>query len=158
MDTCWNTMSDFFAGIYSGIKDPDVVMNGGPLPPTSTAGMPHGFDGTPDGRIDFASTLLGDLQPYAYGEPARLSTQAAYLNIPHAVTRIIPQINLPNPIIDHNCDFITVSHQVDDGDMAFVVRAIYSRYEIVQGKNRFNRQVKLLHSRVHSGQKIYVNR
>lgn len=128
-------MSDFFAGIRSAIKQPDVVMNGGPLPPTNTTGMPHGFDGTPDGRIDFASNLLGDLQPYAYGEPARLSTQAAYLNIPHAVTRIIPQIKIPEAPVDGNCGFITVSHQVDDGDIAFVVRAIFSRYDIVEGKN-----------------------
>ena len=31
-------MSDFFSGIYAGIKRPDVVMNDGPLPPQSIGG------------------------------------------------------------------------------------------------------------------------
>ena len=57
------------------------MMNQGPLPPTNPAGAPVGFNGTPDAKIDYASSLLGDVQPYSYGEAARLSTQTAYLNM-----------------------------------------------------------------------------
>ena len=89
-------MSDFFSGIYSGIQRPDVVMNNGPLPPMSmNGGYPEGFNANPDGKINYTSSLLGDLDPYAYGEAARLSTQAAYLNIPHVAQRIIPSLEMP---------------------------------------------------------------
>lgn len=72
-------MTDFFSGLYSGIQQPDVVMQEGPLPPTSMVGYPAGFNGDPDGKINFNKSLLESLQPYAYGGPARLSTQTAYL-------------------------------------------------------------------------------
>lgn len=67
-------MSDFFSGIYGGARGPDVVMNEGPLPPTSSAGMPAGFNGTPDAKIDYSSSLLGNMDPYAYGEPGTHSS------------------------------------------------------------------------------------
>lgn len=108
-------MSDFFSGIYSGIKRPDVVMNDGPLPPLSTSGggYPVGFNGAPDGKINYANSLLGDLDPYAYGEPARLSTQTAYLNIPHVAQRIIPSIELPeSQPFKMGGGFFKLSHQV----------------------------------------------
>ena len=107
-------MSDFFSGIYSGIKRPDVVMNDGPLPPLSiTGGYPEGFNGIPDGQINYATSLLGDLDPYAYGEAARLSTQAAYLNIPHVAQRIIPTISLPEAQPEKmGGNFFSMSHQV----------------------------------------------
>jgi hypothetical protein len=106
-------MSDFFSGIYGGVHAPDVVMNQGPLPPTSSAGMPAGFGGTPDAKIDYSSTLLGDLDPYAYGEPGRLSTQAAYLNIPHVAQRIVPQINIPESHpTSRGGSFMMLNHQV----------------------------------------------
>jgi hypothetical protein len=134
-------MSDFFSGIYAGSRGPDVVMNEGPLPPTSSAGMPPGFNGTPDARIDYSSTLLGDMDPYAYGEPGRLSTQAAYLNIPHVAQRIIPQINLPEPQVGSmGGTFMSVNHQVDDGDVAFIVRAMFSPFDLVSDKKKYNRQ------------------
>lgn len=117
-------MSDFFSGIYRGIQNPTVVMNDGPLPPqdTSGSGYPAGFGGIPgerflfhpldskhiltlfyccvDARINQASTLLGDgsVSPYVYGDSDRLSTQTAYLNIPHAAYRIIPPMNIPDPL------------------------------------------------------------
>lgn len=108
-------MSDFFSGIYSGIKRPDVVMNDGPLPPLSIngGGYPTGFNGMPDGKINYANSLLGDLDPYAYGEPARLSTQAAYLNIPHVAQRIIPTLQLPeSQPYRMGGSFFPLSHQV----------------------------------------------
>lgn len=107
-------MSDFFGGIYSGVKQPDVVMNDGPLPPQSiSGGYPAGFNANPDGQINYASTLLGDLDPYAYGEAARLSSQAAYMNIPHVCQRIIPSIDIPESQPSKmGGSFFRLSHQV----------------------------------------------
>eukprot|EP00960_Hanusia_phi_P060205 764435-Hanusia_phi.AAC.1 len=87
-------MSDFFGGL-NGIRKPEVVMDSGPLPPTDASGLPFGLNGTTDARINYNSTLLGDLQPYAYGEPSRLSTQSSYLNIPHRMQKIVPMLYLP---------------------------------------------------------------
>jgi hypothetical protein len=135
-------MSDFFSGIYSGIKRPDVVMNDGPLQPMSiSAGYPAGFNGTPDGKINYDGSLLGDLDPYAYGEPARLSTQAAYLNIPHVAQRIVPTLQLPeSQPYRMGGNFFPLSHQVDDGDVAFVIRAMFSPFKLVSEKKKYNRQ------------------
>jgi hypothetical protein len=135
-------MSDFFGKIYSGIKQPDVVMNDGPLPPMSiSGGYPTGFNGLPDGQINAATSLLGDLDPYAYGEPARLSTQAAYLNIPHVAQRIIPTLRLPeSQPFRMGGSYLSLSHQVDDGDVAFVIRAMFSPYDMVADKGKYNRQ------------------
>lgn len=119
-------MSDFFSGIHSGIRRPDVVMNGGPLPPQSIGGgFPIGFNGTADGQINQGSSLLGDLDPYAYGEPARLSTQAAYLNIPHVAQRIIPTLNLPEsqPMLMGG-NLFSLSHQVCAGSLKACKRVV----------------------------------
>jgi hypothetical protein len=107
-------MSDFFGGIYSGIKRPDVVMNDGPLPPLSMGGgYPAGFNAVADGKINYANTLLGDLDPYAYGEPARLSSQAAYMNIPHVAQRVVPSLDLPeSQPYKMGGSFFRLSHQV----------------------------------------------
>jgi hypothetical protein len=112
-------MSDFFSGIYSGVRRPDVVMNDGPLPPLSiSGGYPEGFNGVPDGKINYASSLLGDLDPYAYGEAARLSTQAAYLNIPHVCQRIVPTLNMPEAQpFRMGGQFFSLNHQV--GTLSF---------------------------------------
>jgi hypothetical protein len=87
-------MSDFFAGVY-GAKFPEVVMNSGPLPPTG--GLPAPLHDTADARINYNSTLLGDLNPYAYGEPGYLSSQVSYVNQPHRIQKIIPPLRLPTP-------------------------------------------------------------
>lgn len=143
-------MSDLFSNIYRGIRQPTVSMNEGPLPPMDTSsGYPSGFNGTPDARINQANTLLGDgsVDPYAYGESDRLSTQTAYLNIPHAAYRIVPPINLPDHIgpKDAGASTFMLSHQVDDGDIAFVIRAMYTPHEIIQNKGKYARQ-GVLHS------------
>ena len=136
-------MSDFFSNLYGGIRQPDVVMNGGPLPPSSTSGpgYPAGFNGDPDGRINAASTLLGNVDPYAYGDADRLSTQTAYLNVPHRTQRIIPSLQLPEAQPwSAGGSFFKLSHQVDDGDIAFIIRAMFSPYELVADKKKYNRQ------------------
>lgn len=109
-------MSGFFDGVY-GAKFPEVVMNSGPLPPTG--GLPAPLHDTPDGKINYNSTLLGDLQPYAYGEGAYLSSQHSYLNIPHRIQKIIPVIYLPEP---DGLNTFRLSHGIDDGDVAFSLR------------------------------------
>lgn len=97
-----------------------------------------------DGRINQASTLLGDssVQPYALGHADRLSTQTAYLNIPHAAYRVVPPINLPDTIgkMDEGAGTFQLTHQVDDGDVAFVIRAMYTPHNIVENKGRYARQ------------------
>jgi hypothetical protein len=87
-------MSDFFSGVY-GAKFPEVVMNSGPLPPAN--GLPAPLHDTADARINYNSTLLGNLDPYAYGEPGFLSSQVSYVNQPHRIQKIIPPLRLPCP-------------------------------------------------------------
>ena len=110
-------MSGFFDGVR-GAKFPDVVMNSGPLPPNNGT-LPAPLHDTPDGRINYNSTLLGEITPYAYGEPAYLSSQHSYLNIPHRIQKLIPVVWLPEP--DGKRTF-RLSHGVDDGDIAFSMR------------------------------------
>ena len=109
-------MADFFSGVY-GARFPDVVMNQGPLP--GTGGLPNPLHDTVDGRINYNSSLLGDIEPYAYGEPGYLSSQNAYLNIPHRIQKIVPCLYLPEP---HDNKSFTLNHPIDDGDIAFAMR------------------------------------
>lgn len=108
-------MSDLFAGVY-GARFPEVVMNSGPLPPEG--GLPAPLHDTPDSRINYGSTLLGDLQPYAYGEAGYMSSQSQN-NQPHRIQKIIPELYLPEP---NGRDVFKLSHAVDDSDLAFVMR------------------------------------
>jgi hypothetical protein len=107
-------MSDFFSQMYSNVRQPDVSMNEGPLPPLNPTAPPVGVNAIPDARIDFADSLLGDgINAYSYGEAARLSTQTAYLNVPHAIQRIVPQLHLPAASSHANSTrLIPLSHQV----------------------------------------------
>ena len=109
-------MADFFSGVY-GARFPDVVMNQGPLP--GTGGLPNPLHDSVDGRINYNSSLLGDIQPYAYGEPGYLSSQNAYLNIPHRIQKIVPCLYFPEP---HDNKSFTLNHPIDDGDIAFTMR------------------------------------
>lgn len=109
-------MSDLFSGL-GGIRFPDVVMNSGPLPPSG--GLPAPLHDTADARINYGSTLLGDLTPYAYGEPGYQSSQNSYLNIPHRIQKFVPVLHLPEPTGQGT---FRLSHAVDDGDIAFVMR------------------------------------
>jgi hypothetical protein len=112
-------MGDFFGGLRSGIQFPQVVMNQGPLP--GSGGLPAPLHDTADARINYGSSLLGDLTPYAYGEPGYLSSQNAYLNIPHKIQKIVPVVFLPEAKRPAK-DIVDVSHPIDDGDIAFVLR------------------------------------
>jgi hypothetical protein len=112
-------MGDFFGDLRSGIRMPQVVMNQGPLP--GSGGLPQPLHETADGRINYNSSLLGELTPYAYGEPGYLSSQTAYLNIPHKIQKIIPVVFLPEAK-EGATDFFDLSHPVDDGDLAFAMR------------------------------------
>ena len=92
-------------------------MNQGPLP--GTGGLPRPLHDTADGRINYNNTLLGNIEPYAYGKPGYLSSQTAYLNIPHRIQKIVPPLYLPEP--DHAGSF-KLSHPIAEGDVAFVMR------------------------------------
>jgi hypothetical protein len=94
-------------------------MNQGPLP--DAGGLPTPLHATPDARINYNSSLLGDLSPYAYGEPGYLSSQNAYLNIPHKIQKIVPVVFLPEAK-EGAKEFFDLSHPIDDGDLAFVLR------------------------------------
>lgn len=112
-------MGDLFGGLRSGIQFPQVVMNQGPLP--GSGGLPQPLHETPDARINYGSSLLGDISPYAYGEPGYLSSQNAYLNIPHKIQKIVPVVYLPEA--KHPArEVVDLSHPIDDGDLAFVLR------------------------------------
>lgn len=128
-------MSDIFSGI-TGIQFPDVVMNSGPLPPQS-GHLPAPLHDTPDGKINYNSTLLGDLTPYSYGGPAYLSTQHSYLNIPHRIQKIIPVVHLPEP---SGKQTFRLSHGVDDGDLSFTMTLNKSSLFCTGSKSSFKRQ------------------
>ncbi len=101
-----------FDGI-SNVRKPDVIMNDGPLP----GAAPPFF---PAARINYASDLLGDhIDAYDYGRPTNLSDQTSYLNIPHKIAKIVPQLNLPNANSEGS---FALSHAVDIGDIGFVLR------------------------------------
>jgi hypothetical protein len=111
--------SGFFSAAWRGHKFPDSIYNNGPLPPKDTAGYPNGLGAQADARINYNSTLLGDLQPYAYGKPGRLSSQTAYLPVPHMVQKIVPVLTLP--AARRVEETTQLYHAVSDGDLAFAV-------------------------------------
>lgn len=97
---------------------PDTQMNVGPLP--STSGGPAGSNGDPDGKINFNSSLLSGITPYAYGDAARMGSDRNYQQIPHRMQYIIERLHLPHA--DHRVhDLVPMSHSVDMGDVAFLI-------------------------------------
>ena len=126
-------MSNFFSGIH-GAQFPQVVMNTGPLP--SQGGLPAPLHDTADARINYGSTLLGDLNPYAYGQPGFLSSQQGYQNHPHRMHKFIPGVNLPEPAVG-TPDLFFMSHPVDDSDIAFCLkldrRSVFSSGSVSKG-------------------------
>jgi hypothetical protein len=116
-----------FDGI-SNVRKPDVIMNDGPLPGSA----PPFF---PAARINYSSDLLGDISAYDYGKPTNLSDQTAYLNIPHKIAKIVPQLNLPNANSEGS---FPLSHAVDIGDIGFVLR-IDRRGSVVSNFAAFER-------------------
>lgn len=119
-------MTDFFGNLnQGGIRLPEARINdGGMLPPLSTAGYGGGLDGSADARINTQSSLLGDIAPYVYGTSDRLTTQTAYLNTPHNIQKIIPQIMLPDCGMAAAEHTFLLPHAVSDGDIAFAIRFV----------------------------------
>jgi hypothetical protein len=119
-------MSDLYGALSaSAVQRPNVVMNDGPLPSSFPSGMGTNAARI-DGVINEAGSLLGDssVQPYAYGSSKHLSTQQAFLNVPHRVMKLIPKISFPVAGGDSGSEmrFVSVSHPVDEGDVAFVIK------------------------------------
>jgi len=109
-------MSGFFSGL-ANIRKPDVIWNQGPLPSQS---LPSPWNASTDARINYNSTLLGEITPYTYGTPSHLQDQTAYWAIPHKVPKIIPELRLPEA--RENNGYFILSHSVDGGDVAFSLR------------------------------------
>lgn len=115
-------MSDLFSQAWSGHQFPQSVFNGpsGALPPKDTSGYSNGLNAQADAKINYNSTLLGDLAPYAYGKPGRLSSQTAFLAIPHMLQKVVPVLSLPSAQWPGN-EITKLYHSVDDGDLAFTI-------------------------------------
>ena len=111
-------MSDIFSDLQGGgIRFPDAQFNaGGPLPPSSSPAM-H----LPPVRINDTAALLSGIKPYDYGKGTNVSDDLAYQNIPVKIQKIIPLVMLPGAQ-DVVGNMITLTHPVDDGDLAFVLR------------------------------------
>ena len=117
-------MSSFFGGLTSGnIGLPDAKINaGGGLLALNTASYGGGFDGIADGRFNVGNSLLGSVEPYAYGKGDRISTQTAYLANPHNIQKIVPQLLLPDCIEGTSAQTFLLSHGLSDGDIAFSIQ------------------------------------
>jgi hypothetical protein len=112
-------MAALFSGL-SGIRQPDALFNnGGPLPPSSAANLQTGFNGTTSAHINTTSSLLNNMNPYTYGESDRISSDVNYKNTPVKVQKIVPMLQIPLATSNHTA---RLSHSVDDGDVAFVLR------------------------------------
>ena len=101
----------------AGVRRPEVIMNMGPLPSQS---LPSPYNAHTDARINYGSTLLGDVKPYTYGEPSHLQDQTAFMAIPHKVPKIVPELRLPEARPTDQT--FLLSHGIDDGDVAFTIR------------------------------------
>jgi hypothetical protein len=112
-------MAELFSDL-SGIRQPDALFNkGGPLPPTSVGALQSGFDATTSAQINATSTLLDNMNPYEYGKSDRISSDVNYKNTPVKVQKIVPVLNMPLATSNNTAQ---LSHSVDDGDIAFVLR------------------------------------
>ena len=87
-------MSDLFAGLRTGVRMPELKMNDGPLP--NITSLPAPYNGSISAKINYNSTLLGDIQPYEIGQPKRIEDQINYVNVPDKVQKIIPPLRLPD--------------------------------------------------------------
>jgi hypothetical protein len=108
---------DFFAGL-SGMRFPDARINGGGPLPTDLSG-PAGINGDADGLYNASSELLSGITPYAGPKAGRMGSDRNYQQIPHRVQYAVPKLFLPS--MDGTGD-LELSHAVDNGDLAFVVR------------------------------------
>jgi hypothetical protein len=122
-------MSNLFSQIQGGgIKFPDAKINqGGPLPSTSNPAVHY-----TTAKINQTDALLSNLDAYDYGDHKYTSDDIAYQNIPVKIQKIIPVVKLPSAR-DLDGDYINVSHPVDDGDLAFVLKIKESKEMVING-------------------------
>lgn len=91
-----------------------------------------------DAKINYNSTLLGDLAPYAYGKPGRLSSQTAFLAIPHMLQKVVPVLSIPSS--QWPCTDVTkLYHSVDDGDVAFTINIDRTSTKFAEGPQLFDK-------------------
>jgi hypothetical protein len=130
----------FFAGAWQNHQFPQSVFNGpsGALPPKNTAGYGNGIDAQADARINYNSTLLGDLAPYAYGKPGRISSQTAFLAIPHMLQKVVPVLSIPIAQWPGN-QVTKLYHSVDDGDIAFTININRDSAKYAEGMQLFDK-------------------
>lgn len=119
-------MSDIFSGLNSGIRFPDAAWNQGPTPPENVGpgGAPQGGFGF-SSKINYNSALLGGIGAYDYGTSDRVANDISYQNIANRVAKLVPIVTLPGPTKSE--EWITITHPVDDGDIAFVLRDTANR-------------------------------
>ena len=110
---------DFFGSLHSGMRFPDARINGGGPLPTSLSG-PAGINGDADGQYNFNGNLLDGISPYAGPKQGRMGSDRNYQQIPLRKQYFVPPIHVPNCNGTHT---VTISHPVDHGDLAFIVRA-----------------------------------
>jgi hypothetical protein len=112
----------FFAGAWRNHRFPDAVINGtsGALPPKDLGGLAHGFNAQTDAKINYNSTLLGDLRPYAGPKGGSVHSQMSYLTIPHKLQKVVPILTIPVAQWPGNAT-TSLYHAVDDGDVAFTI-------------------------------------
>ena len=109
---------DFFAGLTSGIRFPDARINGGGPLPTELSG-PAGINGDADGLYNATGELLSGITPYAGPKSGRMGSDRNYQQIPHRVQYAVPKLFMPTA---DGKGLLELSHAVDNGDLAFVVR------------------------------------
>ena len=126
----------FFSDAWNNHQFPDSVYNSGALPPSDLSGYGHGLNAQPDARINYNATLLGNLTPYAYGKPGRLSSQTAYLAIPHMLQKVVPILSIP--MAQHGDQITKLYHSVDDGDVAFTININRNSSKYAEGIKLFD--------------------
>lgn len=87
--------------------------------------MPYGLDCTPDASINYNSSLLGEIDAYAFGEPNWLSMQSSYINIPNSIQKVVPKIFIRR--VTESDDNTLLTHAVDYGDVCFAWRDEYMK-------------------------------
>lgn len=129
-------MGDFFADLHGGgIRFPDAKFNqNGPLPPTSSPDVHYTTS-----KINDTSALLSGIDAYEYARDKYISDDIAYQNIPVKIQKIIPEISLPSSINTATDQWVKVTHPVDDGDLAFVLKVRESLGSVMRGENYFQR-------------------
>jgi hypothetical protein len=128
-------MSGLFSNLNSGnIQFPDAKINqNGPLPPTSSPAVHYTTS-----KINNTDRLLSGINAYDYGDHKYTSDDIAYQNIPVKVQKIIPEVKLPGASNEGE-NWIKITHPVDDGDLAFVLKIKNAKDNIIKNHAYFER-------------------